>query len=150
MKTHFLALGGVAVLALGGAAVALAVRSIPAKTTVTVTEREYRITLSTKTPPAGLVRLVVHNAGHVAHALSVSGPGLATRSTGAIPPGATKALQVTLRGGTFTVWCPIGSHAAAGMKTTLAVRGGIVPPIGTSTQSATTGGGDGGGGYYPP
>jgi hypothetical protein len=151
MKTHFLALGGVAVLALGGAATALAFRSLPAKSTVTVTEREYRISLSTKTPPAGLVRLVVHNAGHVAHALSVSGPGLATRSTGTIQPGATKTLQVTLGGGTFTVWCPVGHHAAAGMKTSLVVKGAVLPPVGTSTNTGTTpGGAYGGGGDYGP
>ena len=122
-------------LALGGAAAALAIRSVPAKTTVTVTEREYRISLSTKTPPAGVVRLVVRNAGHVAHALSISGPGLATRTTGSIAPGATKALLVTLGGGTFTVWCPIGRHAASGMKTSLSVHGAALPPAGTTTGS---------------
>jgi hypothetical protein len=151
MKTHFLALGGVAVLALGGAATALAIRSLPAKTTVTVTEREYRISLSTKTPPAGVVRLLVHNAGHVAHAISISGPGLSTRTTGTIRPGATKALLVTLRGGVFTVWCPIGRHAASGMKTSLSVRGPVVPSPGTSTDTGTTpGGAYGGGGDYGP
>jgi hypothetical protein len=144
MKTHFLALGGVAVLALGGAAAALAIRSVPAKTTVTVTEREYRISLSTKTPPAGVVRLVVRNAGHVAHALSISGPGLATRTTGSIAPGATRALLVTLGGGTFTVWCPVGRHAASGMKTSLSVRGAVLPPVGTSTNSGTMPGYDDG------
>ena len=146
MKTHFLALGGVAVLALGCAAAALATRSFPTKTTVTVTEREYRISLSTHSLPRGVVRLVVHNAGHVAHALSISGPGLATRTTGTIQPGATKTLQVTLGGGTFTVWCPVGRHAASGMKTSLSVRGVALPPIATTTDS----GGGGGGGYYPP
>jgi plastocyanin len=144
MKPQFLALGGVAVLALGGAAVAFAVRSLPTKSTVTVNEREYRISLSTKTPPAGLVRFVVHNAGHVAHALSVSGPGLATRSTGTIQPGATKTLQLTLAGGTFTVWCPVGHHAASGMKASVVVKGSVLPPVGTSIDSGTTtGGGDG-------
>jgi len=133
------------VLALGCAAAALATRSSPAKTTVTVTEREYRISLSTKAPPAGLVRLVVHNAGHVAHALSISGPGLATRTTGMIQPGATKALQVTLHGGTFTVWCPVGRHAASGMKTSISVRGPVIPSPGTSTNTGTMpGGGDDG------
>jgi plastocyanin len=149
MKSSFLALGAAAVLALAGAALALAGRSLPAKTTVTVTEREYRISLSTKTLPAGLVRLVVHNAGHVAHALSVSGPGLATRTTATIQPGATKTLQLTLGGGTFTVWCPVGHHAAAGMKTSLVVKGAVLPPVGTSTESGTTPVGGGGGYPYP-
>jgi plastocyanin len=151
MKPYLLALAGAAVLALGGAAAALAIRTVPATTpvTVTVTEREYRISLSTKTPPAGPVRLVVHNAGHVAHALSISGPGLATRTTGTIRPGATKTLRVTLGGGTFTVWCPIGSHAASGMKASLTVRGAVLPPVGTSTGAVTDpmGGGYDGGGY---
>ena len=149
MKTHFLALGGVAVLALGCAAASLATRSVPTKTTVTVTEREYRISLSRKSLPTGVVRLLVHNTGHAAHALSISGPGLATRTTGSIQPGATKALLVTLGGGTFTVWCPIGRHAAAGMKASLSVRGPVVPSPGTSTNSGTLPGGDGGGYPYP-
>jgi hypothetical protein len=144
----FLALAGVAVLALGGAALSLAARSLPAKTTVTVTEREYRITLSAKSLHAGPVRLVVHNAGHVAHALAVSGPGLAKRTTGTIQPGATKALLVTLGGGTYTMWCPLGRHAAAGMKKSLAVRGVALPPISTTTETPpATGGGYDDGGY---
>ena len=136
-------------LALGGAAAALATRSLPAKTTVTVTEREYRISLSTKSLPAGPVRLVVHNAGHVAHALSVSGPGLATRTTGSIQPGATKTLQVTLGGGGFKLWCPIGRHAALGMKASISVHGVALPPIGTSTNTGTTPAYGGGGDYNP-
>jgi uncharacterized cupredoxin-like copper-binding protein len=88
----------------------------------------------------------VHNAGQVAHALSVSGPGLATRTTGSIQPGATKTLQVTLGGGTFKLWCPIGRHAASGMKTSISVHGVALPPIGTSTNVATM---PGGGDYGP-
>jgi hypothetical protein len=152
MKPYLLALAGAAVLALGGAAAALAIRTVPATTpvTVTVTEREYRISLSTKSLPAGPVRLVVHNAGHVAHALSVSGAGLATRTTGSIQPGATKTLQVTLGGGGFKLWCPIGRHAALGMKASISVHGVALPPIGTSTNTGTTPAYGGGGGDYNP
>ena len=143
MKHHLLALGMVVVLALGGAVVgALAGRSSPTKSTVTVTVREYRISLSVKTLPAGPVLLVVHNAGHVAHALSVSGPGLATRTTPVIEPGATKTLRVMFGGGTFRVWCPVGGHAAAGMKASLTAHGPLVPIV-TSTDSTTAGGGYG-------
>jgi plastocyanin len=139
MKTHFLALGGVAVLALGGATVgALAGRSTAMKTTVTVTEREYRIQLSTRTIPGGLTVFVVHNAGRVAHAFSVSGRGVPARTTGLIQPGATKSLRVTLGGGTVTLWCPLGRHAAAGMKLSLSARGSVLPPIGVSTNSGMT------------
>jgi hypothetical protein len=109
MKPYLLALAGAAVLALGGAAAALAIRTVPATTPVTVT-----VTV-----------------------------------TGTIRPGATKTLRVTLGGGTFTVWCPIGSHAASGMKASLTVRGAVLPPVGTSTGAVTDpmGGGYDGGGY---
>ena len=87
-----------------------------------MTEREYRISLSTKSlPTSGTVRLVVHNAGHVAHRLSISGPGLSAKTTPMIAPGLTRSLTVTLGGGSFKVWCPLGSHAASGMKTSLSV-----------------------------
>ena len=87
--------------------------------------------------------LVVHNAGHVAHALSVSGPGLAATSTPTIQPGATKTLKVTLGSGTFTLWCPVGGHAAAGMKTSLAIRGSAAAPVLPSMPTTT----DSGNGY---
>jgi hypothetical protein len=139
MKNHFLALGGVAMLALGGATVgALADRSTPIKTTVTVTEREYRIQLSTRTIPGGVTLFVVHNAGRVAHAFSVSARGVPTRTTGPIQPGATRSLRVTLGGGTVAVWCPIGRHAASGMRASLSVHAAVLPPIGVSTNSGMT------------
>ncbi|HEY8703585.1 MAG TPA: hypothetical protein VIL98_02435 [Gaiellaceae bacterium] len=146
-----IAVGVVVALALAGAAVgALAGRSSVRKTTVRVTEREYRISLSTKSLPAGPVLLVVHNAGRVAHRLSISGPGLSAATTPTIQPGATRSLRVTLGGGSFKLWCPLGSHAASGMKTSLSVRGAVLPPVGTSTDTPAPGGGYGGGGDYGP
>jgi hypothetical protein len=140
-----IAVGVVAALALAGAALgALAGRSNAEKTTVQVTVREYRISLSTTSPARGTVRLVVHNAGRIAHRLSIAGSGLSATTTPTIPPGATRSLVVTLRPGSFRLWCPLGSHAASGMKTSLSVRGALVPPIGTSTDAPPpmTGGGD--------
>jgi iron uptake system component EfeO len=141
MKNHFLALGMVAVLALGtAAAAAFASSSANPKRTVAITEREYRISLSTKTLPAGSVTLVVHNAGQVGHALSIAGPGLAAVTTPTIAPGATKTLTVKLGGGTFNLWCPVGAHAAAGMKASLAVKGAgaasVAPPAQTTLPTA--------------
>jgi hypothetical protein len=135
-------IAAVVVLALAGAAVgALAGRSSAGKTTVQVTEREYRISLSRTSLPRGTVRLVVHNAGRLAHRLSIAGPGLPTATTPTIEPGATRALVVTLRGGAYRLWCPLGNHALLGMKTSLSVRGAVLPPIGTSTNTSTASGG---------
>ena len=125
-----------AALALAGAAVgATTERSTAAKTTVQVTVREYRISLSTRTLPSGTVHLVVHNTGKLAHRLSISGPGLST-TTPTIAQGATRGLTLNLRGGAFTLWCPLGSHASLGMKTTLTVRGHLVasPPTNPDPQ----------------
>jgi len=144
-----IALGLVVALALAGAAVgALAGQSTVRKTTVQVTEREYRITPSTKSLPNGTVRLVVHNAGKIAHRLSISGPGLSATTTPMIKPGATRSLTVTVGGGSFTLWCPLGSHASLGMKTTLTIRGPVAGPMPTSPSPTPPmdpgyGGGDG-------
>jgi len=140
-----IAVGFVLAVALAGAAVgAWAGHATVRKTTVQVTEREYRISLSTKSLPAGVVRLVVHNAGHVAHRLSISGPRLTTATTPLIQPGATRALTVTVGGGSYALWCPLGSHASLGMKTSFTVRGAVVPPISTSTNAPPAMGGDNG------
>jgi hypothetical protein len=98
--------------------------------------------------PAGTMRLVVHNAGRIAHRLTISGPGLSTTTTPTIKPGTTRSLTLTLGGGSFTLRCPLGSHAASGMKTSLSVRGAAAPPVtGTSTTTPPPTGGDDGYGY---
>jgi hypothetical protein len=141
-----IAVGFVVAVAIAGAAAgALAGRSPARQTTVHVTEREYTISLSRTPLPSGAVRLVVHNAGHMAHRLSISGPGLRTRTTPLIAPGHTRSLTLTLGGGSFTLWCPLGTHAALGMKTTLQLRGPVVssPTNPNPTPPSGPGYGDG-------
>jgi plastocyanin len=103
---------------------------------VKVTEREYALSFTPRTVPPGTVTFSVRNAGHAAHALAVSGPGLKTVRTRAIAPGKTGTLTVTLGRGTFSLWCPLSRHAAAGMKTTLRVGTGPLVPIPTTTNPA--------------
>ena len=151
MNRTSIALGFAVALALAGAAAgALAGPSATHKTTIRVTEREYRISLSTTRLPSGTVRLVVHNAGKIAHRLSISGPGIAAKTTPLIQPGATRTLTVNLGGGSFSLWCPVPGHAALGMKTTLALQGPVAGPTPTSPTPAPPtdpGYGDMGGGY---
>lgn len=154
MRRQLVAVSLVAALALAGAAVgALAHGNRPATPTVRVTEREYRISVSRASLPAGRVRLVIHNAGRIAHRLSIAGPGLTVASTPLIQPGATQTPTVTLGKGPFTLWCPLGHHAAAGMKTSVAADGAVaVPPVASVPAGTTTvpdsGGYDYGGGGY--
>jgi uncharacterized cupredoxin-like copper-binding protein len=124
---------GLAVL--GAATAGVMTRTGTAKATITVTEREYKISLSSKTAKKGPVRLVVRNAGKYAHALSIKGAGV-SRRTPTIKPGKSAVLVVTLRSGRYALWCPVPGHAAQGMKATLSLAGAKST---TSTPTGTSG-----------
>lgn len=107
----------------GGAALAgIAAVSKTQATRLTVTEVEYKLTLSRTHVSAGATTFVVVDKGKLAHSLSISGPGLKKRLiAGTIKPGTSRTVSVTLKAGTFTLWCPQPGHAALGMKTSLKV-----------------------------
>lgn len=129
----------IAALGLAGAAVAGMVAHAGATTkTVKVTEREYHISLSTKKSAAGPVRFVIKNTGHLPHALAVTGPGVSKR-THAIRPGKSATLTVTLKNGTYTIWCPMPGHAALGMKATFKAGAASSAPPATTSAGTTTG-----------
>ena len=131
-----------AALALAGAAVAGVVAHASAsKTTIRVTEREFKIGLSTTRAAAGRVRFEIKNTGKYPHALSISGAGVQTK-TKLIQPGKSAVLLVTLKHGAYSLWCPVPGHAARGMKakvTTPTPAGG-----GSGGGTTTTSGGDSG------
>jgi len=129
----FLLTAAVAVGLLGVATAGYVAHAGAAKTTVTVTEKEYSITLTPRRVPVGVVRFVIRNKGLYAHALAVK-VGTATKRTALIKPGKTATLIVTLKKGKTALWCPVPGHAARGMKATLAVG----TAIGTTTTSPTT------------
>jgi hypothetical protein len=133
-----------AALALAGAAVAGVVAHASAsKTTIRVTEREFKVGLSTTHAPAGRVRFEIKNTGRYAHALSISGAGVNAK-TKLIQPGKSAVLLVTLKHGDYSLWCPVPGHAAQGMKATLTAPGaggsaGTTTTAGTSTGNTSTG-----------
>lgn len=102
--------------------------------TVEVGERDYKVTVSPRTLEAGVVRLVVRNTGKVPHVLAIGGPNVSKR-TGLIRPGGRASVSVSLSNGTYTLWCPLPGHAARGMRATLRVSGGAVPPAPTPTST---------------
>jgi uncharacterized cupredoxin-like copper-binding protein len=132
-------IASVVAFALLGAALAgvVAHASASAKT-ITVKEKEYSLLLSTRKGAVGPTRFVVKNTGKLAHAFAIAGPGVKTKKTRTIKPGASATLTVTLRSGTYTVWCPMPGHAALGMKATVTVPGNAAAPTGDTT---TAGGG---------
>lgn len=136
----FVAAGLAAALALaGGGLAAVAAGGSAAKTTITVTEREYHIALSTSSAKAGTVTFSVHNAGKIAHELDIAGGGLTSPARVAlIAPGKTRTVTLTLTGGKLSLWCPVPGHAALGMKTSLKVTGGATAATGGNPPPTQT------------
>jgi uncharacterized cupredoxin-like copper-binding protein len=135
-----------AVALLGAAAAGVVAHASASSKTIAVTEKEYKITLTPKKATPGSVVFAVKNVGHYTHALAISGPGVATKKTALIKPGKTATLKVTLKAGTYTLWCPVPGHAAKGMKTKLTVPGAAGGPTPTTTTDTGSSGGGGGGG----
>lgn len=139
--TRPITIASVFALALLGAALAGVVAHASARATtrtISVTEREYKITLSSKKVAPGKVKFVVKNTGKLSHGLVISGPGIAKKRTPLIKPGKQATLTVTVKSGPYGIWCPVPGHEAQGMKATLTVTG----------ASTSTGGGGGYGGGY--
>ena len=111
------------------AAVGAGAQATSAPTTATVMEAEFSVTPADVTlAPGGT--LEVMNMGTMPHNLAVEGTTLATPM---ISPGDTKALKLTgLAPGTYTIYCQVPGHEAAGMKATLHIAGAT----GTGAQAA--------------
>jgi hypothetical protein len=137
--------GAVLATALAGAGVVGVVAEAQVRVpTVAVTLKEYRITPAAKLK-AGTVTLVVANKGKLPHALAIAGPGL-SKKTAMLAPGKTAKLTVTLKDGSYSLWCPVGNHASLGMRLTAkigtgaAAGGGTAGATGTQSPPAATGG----------
>jgi len=136
--SRFVMVAAILAVALAGAALAGMAALAATKTArLTVTEVEYKLTLSRTHLAAGKTTLVVVDKGKLAHSLSISGPGLKKRLIAStIMPGTSRSVTVTLKAGTYTLWCPQPGHAALGMKTTFKAGSSTTG----STGGTTTGG----------
>jgi len=85
---------------------------------------EWKVELSERSVAAGSVTFTVENVGSIPHALEVEGQG-SEQKTAVIQPGSSATLTVTLKPGTYEVYCPVGedSHKKLGMETDLKVVG---------------------------
>lgn len=81
---------------------------------------EYQIHMP-QTLPAGQVSFHVENGGKEDHAFEIEGNGVHQKTT-VLKRGDTTALQVNLKPGTYTVYCPVDDHDDKGMKTTVTVQ----------------------------
>jgi len=89
---------------------------------VNVKLSEWTVQLSEATVPAGQVTFTVTNGGSIPHALEVEGQGT-EQQTPLIQAGASATLTLSLKPGTYEVYCPVGedSHKKLGMETHLKV-----------------------------
>ena len=96
--------------------------SVASAQSVPVTLSEWKVQLGRDTVRAGKVTFRVKNEGSVTHGLYVRGEGVAEGSH-EIPAGQAGSLTVTLKPGTYEIYCPMAdlSHKNAGMAAKLEV-----------------------------
>lgn len=93
-----------------------------AATQVTADLSDFHIALSQKTFKAGAYSFTVKNTGHHDHALEIEGAGTEQRSK-TLAPGESGKLDITLKDGTYELYCPVDGHKDLGMKTEITVGG---------------------------
>jgi uncharacterized cupredoxin-like copper-binding protein len=90
----------------------------PAATKVPVSETEFKITLASTNFKAGETTFEAKNDGKIPHDLAIKGTGDKTKL---IQPGGTADLTVTLKPGTYELYCTVPGHEAAGMRLNITV-----------------------------
>jgi plastocyanin len=81
----------------------------------------FNVTKLTVSKP-GKVTMVMRNPSPLPHDIAVKGKGIKTTVGKIVGMGGTSRITVTLKKGTYTFYCSVGGHAAAGMKGTLVVK----------------------------
>jgi uncharacterized cupredoxin-like copper-binding protein len=102
--------------------------STAAAQSIPVTLSEWKVKLGRDTVPAGKITFQIKNEGQMTHGFFVRGNGVQQGSPD-IAVGQSGTLSVTLKPGSYTVYCPLAdlSHRKAGMMTTLVVTGSDAP-----------------------
>ena len=89
--------------------------------TVTATEAEMYIELSSEDFTAGSYTFEVVNEGSATHDFVVERDGADVAATERLDPGGTTTLTVDLEPGEYVFYCSVGNHRAAGMEVTVTV-----------------------------
>ena len=99
---------------------------------VMVSMSEFKFTLDPASVPAGDVMFMVTNNGTLGHAFEIEQLG---KETETLAPGKTGDLTVNMKPGTYTIYCPVGSHRQLGMTATFTVTGGAAKPAGAPEKT---------------
>jgi uncharacterized cupredoxin-like copper-binding protein len=90
--------------------------------TVTFTETEFKIDTASTSLKAGDYTFKVDNKGQFPHDLHIAtSDGSEIAKTDVLNAGASGTVQVTLKAGTYQIWCAVDAHRARGMQGTLTV-----------------------------
>jgi plastocyanin len=110
-----------------------------APTAVAIRLSEWKVEVSTNRVSAGPTVFAVTNGGSIPHAFEVEGRGL-ERRTRLLQPGQTDTLMLTLRAGSYELYCPVGddSHKHLGMLARLVVGGSGASPAAHPAQAPTS------------
>jgi uncharacterized cupredoxin-like copper-binding protein len=73
------------------------------------------------TLPAGRIAFNVENGGKETHAFEIEGNGVHAE-TNELTRGNTAALEVDLKPGTYTIYCPVDGHRGKGMEKKITVQ----------------------------
>ncbi len=115
-------------VALTLAALAMALPAQASAARLTVTADEWKLVPSPATIGAGSTTLRLRNAGQDSHDLALrrldsrGRPAGATLRVPTTRPGASRARTLSLRRGTWRMWCTIPNHRSLGMRNILRVR----------------------------
>ena len=90
----------------------------PQASTVDVSESEFKIALPSTELKAGKITFDVKNDGKIPHDLAIKDMQAKTKL---IPAGGTAELTVTLKPGTYELWCTVPGHEEAGMRVEVTV-----------------------------
>ena len=113
------------VLSIAGALAiaAITAMAVQAATTVSLKTVKTRLAFNTTTLHAvhGKVTIKMTNVAAIKHGIAVQGAGVNKRGK-IVGKNQTSTLTVTLKKGTYTFYCPVQGHRAAGMKGKLIVK----------------------------
>jgi uncharacterized cupredoxin-like copper-binding protein len=91
-------------------------------TAVTATETEFHIALSKKSFSPGTYKFTAVDKGHLQHNLVIDGPGVnMVKTAGLLSPGQSASVTVTLRQGSYDIFCGVPGHKAEGMNVNITV-----------------------------
>jgi plastocyanin len=91
--------------------------------TATFTETEFKIDTASTTLKAGDYTFQVENKGKFPHDLHIATPdGSEIGKSDVLQAGQSGSFQVSLKPGSYTIWCAVDAHKAQGMQGTLTVQ----------------------------